>query len=304
MTAAAIDEKTAPTRRQELFFWCFAVVALFMFLGTNALWGSEDRWAECVREMLITRDWLHPSINWQVYLHKPSLSYWFIVPFAAVFGGAVELSSRIPSALAALAALYGTISLASQLLDRRRALTAGWLLLGCYGFFFWGRVAAADMGNVAAIMLATAFFFRVEPRGGFVNYLIFYAICFAGALLKGLPALVMPPVIVLPYLMLNGRWKKHLCFSNILAFVAASALYFVPVMLAEIIPPVSSIAPITDTAETGLARVWLENIVRVFDPFDHKEPVWIYIYELPRILVPWSLFWIVALCDTIRRRRD
>ena len=69
------QELTGATRRNELFFWLFSIVALFLFLGHNALWASEDRWAEIAREMLITGDLLHPALNWQVYFDKPHLTY-------------------------------------------------------------------------------------------------------------------------------------------------------------------------------------------------------------------------------------
>ena len=40
---------------------------------------------------------------------------------------------------------------------------------------------------------------------------------------------------------------------------------------------------------SGLELVWRENIVRVFMPFDHKDPIYSYLYNLPRILAPWTL---------------
>ena len=130
------------SRRSEFFFWAFAVLALFLFLGHNALWASEERWAEVAREMLLSGDWLHPSLNWVIYFDKPQLSYWLILPFAVLLGGMDELVVRIPSALAGLAALYGVVSLGKTLFDKRTALLAGWMLLSCYGFLFWSRTAA------------------------------------------------------------------------------------------------------------------------------------------------------------------
>ena len=83
------------SRRSEFFFWAFAVLALFLFLGHNALWASEERWAEVAREMLLSGDWLHPSLNWVIYFDKPQLSYWLILPFAVLLGGMDELVVRI-----------------------------------------------------------------------------------------------------------------------------------------------------------------------------------------------------------------
>ena len=155
------------SRRSEFFFWAFAVLALFLFLGHNALWASEERWAEVAREMLLSGDWLHPSLNWVIYFDKPQLSYWLILPFAVLLGGMDELVVRIPSALAGLAALYGVVSLGKTLFDKRTALLAGWMLLSCYGFLFWSRTAAADAANLAAITVAVAWFYRVEERAKF-----------------------------------------------------------------------------------------------------------------------------------------
>ena len=198
------------SRRSEFFFWAFAVLALFLFLGHNALWASEERWAEVAREMLLSGDWLHPSLNWVIYFDKPQLSYWLILPFAVLLGGMDELVVRIPSALAGLAALYGVVSLGKTLFDKRTALLAGWMLLSCYGFLFWSRTAAADAANLAAITVAVAWFYRVEERAKFFHYLLFYLICFLGALTKGLPALVMPVVVIAPHLLMENPCKKHL----------------------------------------------------------------------------------------------
>ncbi len=290
----------AASRRGEFFFWGCAITVLFAFLGHNALWASEDRWAEITREMILTGDYLHPAINWQVYFDKPQLSYWVILPFAWMFGTIDELVARIPSALAALAGLYGTILLGKQLFGRRLALLAGWILLGCYGFLFWGRTAAADMANLAAIILAVAFFFKVEAKAGFWSYLLFYLICFAGALTKGLPALVMPLAVVAPWLLLQNRWKKHLKVSNFLALAIASAAYFTPFYLAAVTPLAPGQALPAGEPTTGLALVWRENVVRVFQPFDHKDPFFSYLYNLPRVMLPWAPVFLVALAALIR----
>lgn len=292
------------SRRAEIFFWCFATAALFLFLGHNALWESEDRWAEITREMILSGNYLHPSMNWFVYFDKPHLTYWLIVPFAKLFGGVTELTARAPSALAALAALYGTMLLGRNLFDRRTGLLAAWIMLGCYSFLFWGRTAAADMANVAAIILASAFFFQVEAKANFFHYLLFYLICFVGALAKGLPALVMPFVIITPYLLMNGRWKKHLRLANFGAAIIGAGIFFLPFYLSSIQPVLPPFQLRPGEPITGLELVWRENIVRVFQPFDHKDPFYSYLYNLPRILLPWTPFFLIALLGMIREWKE
>ncbi len=293
-------EPTPASRRSEWFFWGFAVLTLFLFLGHNALSGSEDRWAEISREMLVSGDWLHPSLNWRIYFDKPLLTYWLILPFALLYGGFNEFIVRIPSALAGLAGLWGVLLLGRKLFDRGTALLAGWMVLSCYGFLFWARTAAADMANVAAIVLAVAYFYRAEERAKFHHYLGFYLICFIGAWAKGLPALVMPFVVIAPHLLMEKRWLKHLKISNFCAFVIAAGIFFVPFYLAAIVPlePPHRFPP--GNALSGLDLVWRENIIRVVKAFDHKDPFYSYLYNLPRTLLPWAPLIIVVIAGMIR----
>lgn len=291
-------------RRHELLFWCFAVAVLFAFLGRNALWGSENRWAEITREMILTGDYLHPAVNWRIYFDKPQLSYWLIVPFMAVFG-AEELAARIPSALAALVALYGIIELGKSLYDRRTGLLAGWLTLGCYGFLFWGRTAAADMANTAATVLAVSFFYKVEKRAGFVDYFTFYLIGFLGALTKGLPALVIPVAFLAPHLLADGNWKPHLKFRHLAALLLGAGIYLLPFWAAAEVPFAEPLRyPAGAQALSGLELVWRENIIRVFRAFDHKDPIYSYLYNLPRIMLPWTLLILPAVIGYLRKWKE
>ena len=286
-----------------VFFWIFAITALFMFLGTNPLWGSEDRWAEITREMMATGDYLHPAVNWRIYFDKPQLSYWFIVPFAHLFG-LDEMIARIPSALAALAGLWGTFCLARQLFDRKIAILSCWLLLSCYGFIFWGRTAAADMANMSACILATAWFYHVEEKPSFWKYLVFYLIAFGGALTKGLPAVAVPIAAAAPYLIREKRWLKHLKISNFLAFFIGLGLYFVPFYIASVVPPAEGLLLPDGPVLSGIELVWRENIVRAFNAFDHIDPVYSYLYHLPRILLPWAPFFVLAAGTAVYQRKQ
>jgi hypothetical protein len=55
-----------------------------------------------------------------------------------------------------------------------------------------------------------------------------------------------------------------------------------------------------DYQSDGLALVFRENVVRYFNPFDHKGPVYTYIYALPALMFPWAPLWIAATAGTVR----
>ena len=294
-------EGRGPDPVARIAFWAMAALVLFLNLGDRALWGSESRWAEISRNMLLSRDLFHPVINGALYFDKPLLSYWLVLAASFATGGLGELATRIPSALAGLVALGATRSLGRRLWSEQVACSAGWILLTCFGFVFWSRTAAADMQNLAAVILAVAWFFAHERSPGPFAYLVFYLICVVGAQMKGLPAVVVPILAVLPWLLREGRWRQHLRLSHLGAILLCGALYYAPFFWAgHVTLPAGSVPQASGLG--GLDLVWRENITRFFHPFDHVEPFYVYFYELPRVLLPWSPLFLAALIAGVASR--
>jgi len=271
-----------------IIFWIVAAFILLWYIGARGLCGPEDRWAEVVREMRLTGDYFHPCINGKPYFDKPLLSYWFIALVAAVTGRLDEWTVRLPSAIAGLLGLWATMNLGRRLWSDQRARTAGWILLSTYGFILWSRTGEADMENMTAIILAVAWYWARREKPGFLSYFVFYAICFIGAQTKGLTAIVVPILVVLPDLMREKRWKSYLSVSHFLALIAGLLLYLGPLMYAEVTK--------SGYQSSGLGLAFRENIVRYFQPFDHKEPFYVYFRYLPQLFFPWipllvAAFW-------------
>lgn len=270
-----------------IIFWFVAAFILLWYIGARGLWGAEDRWAEVVREMRLTGDYFHPCINGKPYFDKPLLSYWFIALVAAVTGRLDEWTVRLPSAIAGLVGLWATMNLGRRLWSRQRAITAGWILLSTYGFIFWSRTGEADMENMTAIILAVAWYWARREKPGFLSYFVFYAICFIGAQTKGMAAIAVPILVVLPDLMREKRWKSYLSISHLLALVAGFSLYLGPLMYSEVTK--------SGYKSSGLGLAFRENIVRYFRPFDHKEPFYVYFRYLPQLFFPWIPLLVAAI---------
>jgi len=81
---------TTESKVFDIIFWAVAILLFFWALGDRGLWGSEGRWAEVVREMFLTGDFFHPTINGDPYFDKPLLTYWFIALVSAVTGSLNE----------------------------------------------------------------------------------------------------------------------------------------------------------------------------------------------------------------------
>ena len=267
-------------------FWITAFIVVFWHLGSRSLHGSEDRWAEVTREMFLQKDFFHPTLNGRPYFDKPLLGYWLVALTSLITGRLDEWAVRLPGALCGLAALWGTLRVGRSLWSPAVGQTAAWLLLTTYGFLGWTMRGEADIENLAAIMGATAWYWIRRERRDVLTYFVFYLICFVGAHTKGLTAVAVPAMILLPDLVRERRWRSHLNLANALALAVGLAMYVVPF--------VSARAASGGQHADGLAMVFRENVERYFDPFDHREPFYVYLYYLPELLLPWTALFIVA----------
>jgi 4-amino-4-deoxy-L-arabinose transferase-like glycosyltransferase len=283
--------------RGALLLLLAAAFLLFWGLGDRGLWAAEGRWAEITREMLLTGDFFHPTIGGEPYFDKPLLTYWFRAAVFALTGTLNELAVRLPSALAGLAAIWATMKIGSRLWSAQTGRVAGWFLLTMYAFLFWSRTGMADAENLAAITLAVAWYWSRRDRLGFSAMLVFYLIAFVGALTKGLTAVVVPICIVLPDMVAERRWRILFGVRHIGAFGLAAMVYLAPFVYASLTQP-------TDYQSSGLALVFQENVLRYFKPFDHKGTFYMYFYELPVLLLPWTPLFVLAVLAAIRCRRS
>jgi len=279
-------------RGTEIIFWTTALALLFFKLGSTTPWQSEDRWLEITREMIASGNYFKPTINGVIYFDKPLLSYWFEVLTAAVGGGFNEWAMRFPSAVAALITLWATIDLGRRLWSEKTGALAGWILLTGFGFLQWGRLAEADMENLAFTIVAVNWYWRQRDVPTFLGYAVFYLIIAIGAQCKGLTAVVVPLLALLPDMLNNQRWRKHVNGPHLLAILMASTIYFVPFLLATR----STTTTVTTAGHSsGLGLVIRENIVRYFAPFDHTGPLYTYLIAIPQFMFPWSPVLLVAL---------
>ncbi len=277
-----------------LILMALSAVLLFHGLGKRSLWGSEGRWAEAAREMLAASDYLTPSINGTAYRDKPFLSYDMILAFTPFTGGKVtELSARLPSAVSAMAALLLLYGMGKRLYDRETGFLSSLILGTSFYFVYWGRTASADLLNMTGVLLSLWIFVRFEtaPSQGWLYP--FYLSMALNSLTKGLLGFALPMVVLLPYAWIRKRWGWLLNRHTLPAWLLAALVYLTPFLV--------------DSTRSGstdsLYLVFKENILRFFDPFDHKQPVYYYFYEIFAIFVPWALFLPGALIHHLRKQK-
>ena len=125
---------------------------------------------------------------------------------------------------------------------------------------------------------------------------MFFLLLSLTSLLKGLIGFILPGLVLLPHLLSEQRWKRHLNLRLLLALVVAGAVYMLPFVLSHLYG-----AP--TYGESGLELVLRENVVRFFNPFDHMGPIYTYLIYLPAYTLPWAPFWMIGLWVAVRQWR-
>ncbi|TFY85145.1 dolichyl-phosphate-mannose--protein mannosyltransferase [Pseudomonas nabeulensis] len=275
------------------------VTALLLLTGLGArdLWGPETRWANIALQMLQSGDYFDPYLKGAPYYDKPLPSYWLITGAAHVMGGLGPWSLRLPSVIAAWFSVWLIYLIGEQLFRKGTGLIAGWMLATTFYFLFWARVATADVLTVCGVLAAVWWYWRGPDDTRLGRYSVFFLILSLTSLLKGLIGFVLPALVLLPHLLGEQRFKRHLNLRLLLALLLAGAVYAVPFVLSQRYG-----AP--TYGESGLALVFRENVVRFFDPFDHMGPIYTYLIYLPAYTLPWVPCWLLGLWLALRHWRQ
>jgi 4-amino-4-deoxy-L-arabinose transferase-like glycosyltransferase len=299
--------------------WFVLGLAAFLFfarLGARALWSSEFRWAEIAREMLHSGDYFWPTINGHVYYDKPLGSYWLVVASSWVMGGLNETAARLPCAIAGLLAVAFLMLLARRLYDLPTGVISGLILATSFSFVFFSRTASADVETITGELAAILLFLRNERRPDGWWVLGLWVIMALTSLTKGLLGFVLPLMVIGLYATLSDGWaalRRHLHGRSIVQrarwliernrwlFTWRSAIA-IAIGLAIYLAPFRMSTDVTGS-EQGLRMVFRENIIRFFHPFDHRGPIYLYVYVTFALMAPWSMLLPAALVQVHHRRR-
>lgn len=270
---------------------------LLLGLGSRELWGAETRWANIALQMLQSGDYFDPYLKGGPYYDKPLPSYWLITGTAWLIGGLNHWSLRLSSVIAAWLSVWFVYLIGEQLFRKGTGLIAGWMLATTFYFIFWARVATADILTVCGVLAAVWWYWRGPDDTRFSRYLGFFLLLSLTSLFKGLIGFILPGLVLLPHVVQDGRWKRHLNLRMCAALVIAGAFYMTPFMLSHIYG-----AP--TYGESGLGLVLRENVVRFFQPFDNIGPIYTYLIYLPVYTLPWAPCWLLGLWLALRNWRS
>src|SRR6266404_2147664 len=254
------------TRTDVLLLVAFCGFLFFYGLGAFGLLGADEpRYAQVAREMFERRDWISPTLQGKPWLEKPALYYWQAMLAYSIFG-VTDRAARMPAAADAvlmIAAIYLFLRRFRPGSEADGALIAA----GCVGTIGFARGASTDMPLAAMFAIALLgwyAWYETRKRLGLVFFYFFLALA---TLAKGPVAIFFAGVIVL--------------------FVAVALPWYVAVQLRN----------------PDFFRVFiLEHNLGRFgqDLYHHRQPFWFYLPVLLLCLMPWTIWLILVLAESLR----
>ncbi|HEV7669626.1 MAG TPA: glycosyltransferase family 39 protein [Thermoanaerobaculia bacterium] len=281
------------TRRRDLLALLALGCLLFLpALGRRDLWNPDEaRYAEVAREMRTTGEYLVPHLNGRIYTQKPPLLFWSMALASVPFGRVTETAARLPSALAAIAALLLTFRIAERLVSRR----AGWLAALAFGtsatILWQGRFGQIDMLLGALVALAVWFWVRAWTEERPSLMLGFFASAGLATIAKG-PVGLLPPLLgILLFLIATKRAREipKLRVGRGFALYAA-------VVLAWLVP-----AALRGGTDYLRQIAFKQTVTRYAEPWHHFQPPWYYLTTIPADFFPWTFLLPTALILGWRR---
>ena len=277
------------SRTDGLLLAGFCGFLFFFGLAYFGLVGADEpRYAQVAREMLARHDWITPTLGGKAWLEKPPLYYWQAMLAYSIFGVS-EWAARLPSAFDATLMVIAVY----LFLKRFRPgfhLDGALMTASAAGVIGFARAASTDMPLAAMFtiaLLAWYAWFESESRAYLALSYFFLAL---GMLAKGPVAPALAAVIVVLFAVAKkdlGLLGRTLWVPGILLFAAVASPWYVA---AQIKNP-------------EFFRVFIleHNFARFgTNLYHHAQPFWYYGPVVLLILLPWTIFVIAALAETLR----
>lgn len=145
-----------------------AVSAAFLFIpflgGVHLFDWDEINFAECAREMIVTKDYLNVQINFSPFWEKPPLFIWMQVLSMKAFG-INEFAARFPNAVIGILSLLFIYNIGRKIFDSQFGLWWVVIYTGSILPHFYFRSGIIDPLFNLLIFAAIWFFFRLHFAG-------------------------------------------------------------------------------------------------------------------------------------------
>jgi 4-amino-4-deoxy-L-arabinose transferase-like glycosyltransferase len=280
---------TNRTRTDALLLAGFCAFLFFYGLGQFGLIGADEpRYAQVAREMLARHDWVTPVLGGRPWLEKPPLYYWqAMLAYSAL--GVSDVAARIPSAIDATLLVIAVYFFFRKF---RPGVEAGAALItaSCAGVVGYARAASMDMALASTFALAMLAWWAWRECGKRIYLALFYLFLALGMLAKGPVAPFLAAAIILLFAMAAHEMRlvvRTFWLPGILLFSAVALPWYFAVQIRN--------------PQFFHEFILQHNLARFStDLYHHRQPFWYYLPVTALALVPWTVFIVAAVVESLR----
>jgi 4-amino-4-deoxy-L-arabinose transferase-like glycosyltransferase len=263
----------------------FVIIALWLGIAASIRQLSvpdEGRYADITRWMVESGDWLTPRIDGIPFFHKPPLLHWLGGGLMEIFGIHVWVMRLVPvfAGMVMLLSVFWFVSRhaeakISQTLARSSVLVLATSLL----FYGSSQYINHDLLVAAWISLTVFAFADYAIKGEKKSLFLGYFAAALALLSKGLIGVLIPGMILLPWLIFSGNWRRIPALLNPLGLILFFAIISPWLYLAEQKYP------------NFLHYFFVEQQFDRFGgkQFNNKQPWFFYVGCLAISFLPWLL---------------
>ncbi len=285
-TRAGMNTSNLPKKlfRLSLLLIIGAFLIVLFYRGFND--PDEGRYSEIPREMVTSGDWLKMQMLGYRYYEKPPLTYWLVAPAIKVFGPR-DWAVRVPLLVSGIILASIFWRMARRKWEHTVADSATLTMLSMIGFLAGTGMLLTDSFLIMWFSLTCiALFFGCQPntstRSRFLLFSVASITTSMGFLTKGAVAIVLPPAIILIWLIWERRSAALLTWAVPWAILLCVGLLTPVMILLEKHNPGFFKYFVIDehfSRFTGTREVQL-----------HPEPFWFFAMVIPLLIAPWTLF--------------
>ncbi len=264
------------TQRPDFWYWLFALLllpALLINLGVHHVFvhTDESRRALVALEMMLSDQYIAPTLNGEYYYNKPPLYNWIIALSFKAFGNYSAFALRFPVVLALIAFALAIWYFIKPIMGKPftwlviiATITSGRIL------FYDSFLGLIDIAFSVLVFANFMLFYKLGRKGpGIALFAISYTLAAIAYLMKGLPPLVFQFFTILAWAVYMKQWKivfhwSH--FVGVLFFAVPVALYYWKYL--QINPQSLEVLFGTIFSESSKRTVtdygWIDTVVSIF----------------------------------------
>ncbi|GAP42654.1 4-amino-4-deoxy-L-arabinose transferase [Lentimicrobium saccharophilum] len=203
-------------RRNPWFFYAFAVVmlipALLWHLGFLAINFPTDEPTRAIvaLEMIVSGNYITPTINGDFYYNKPPLYNWIIIAYYRLAGNYSEFTLRLPVVVGLLLFGLTIFWFVRRHLGNKQGFIVAILFITSGRILFWDSfLGLIDITFSWLVYLSFMLIYHFREKKQYLAlFLVSYLLTGITFLMKGLPSLVFQGITLLAVFSYNREFRK------------------------------------------------------------------------------------------------